>query len=120
MKSIIYKVANKRISPSDTDLFHIKLSELWFKWLEWLLIIGAFTYLGKLSGNSIVSLLAYFSHFIILNYITAHLYILRDNIFPAKTSSRRAMIYSLLVATIVSMCTVIIMKLIMTDISLTI
>lgn len=84
------------------DSFWLNVTPKWFELLEWVIIIGAFTFLAKQTQNMILNIVSGISYFLVFFYLQSVFFSLEIFGFPKISSERSRRIMSLTISAILS------------------
>ncbi len=84
------------------DDFWVKATPRWFEWLDWVTILGAFSFLTKLTQNVIISIAYGFSYVALFFYLQSFFFSLDFHGFPFVKSEKIRRLMSLLISGILS------------------
>ncbi len=85
------------------DSFWMNVTPKWFELLEWVIIIGAFTFLANLTKNMILNIISGISYISVFFYLQSVFFSLEIFGFPKISSERSRRIVSLTVSAILSL-----------------
>lgn len=86
---------------SSVDEFWLKVTPLWFDWLQWILVLGAISFLAKQTENRILIFVSGISRFALFFYLQSLFYSIEFKGFPIK-SRRWQRIISLVISGVLS------------------
>ena len=72
----------------DWDNFWIKITPIWFDWMQWVLVLGLIGYLVEQTKNTILSVIYGFSYISFYAYIQGIFYSMNFQGFPFIQSER--------------------------------
>lgn len=84
------------------DEFWIKVTPLWFDWLQWILVLGVISFLAKETDNKILIGVSGFSYLAFFFYLQSLFYSIEFKGFPIIQSKRGQRIISLIVSGVLS------------------
>ncbi len=85
------------------DSFWMNVTPKWFELLEWVIIIGAFTFLAKQTQNMILNIVSGISYISVFFYLQSVFFSLEIFGFPKISSGRYRRIVSLTISAILSL-----------------
>jgi hypothetical protein len=85
------------------DSFWMNVTPKWFELLEWVIIIGAFTFLANLTKNMILNIVSGISYISVFFYLQSVFFSLEIFGFPKISSERSRKIVSLTISAILSL-----------------
>jgi hypothetical protein len=84
------------------DIFWIKITPLWFDWLQWILVLGVIGYLAQQTKNPALSIIYAFSYMAFYFYLQGIFYSLEFTGFPRIKTKRAQRVMSLILSGIIA------------------
>lgn len=84
------------------DDFWLKATPNWFKWLGWVIILGAFTFLSKTQKNTIIDVVVGISYAALFFYFQSFFYSIEFHGFPFVKSENARRTISLILSGLLS------------------
>jgi len=80
------------------DSFWLQATELWFKWLSWLMLVGVISYIEEKTGNPVIGILKLFSYMALIMYWQAFFFSRTFDVFPLVKGDMPRRLISLVIS----------------------